>query len=55
VKYYEVILETKTQAPKQTEGPVWLRLFRSLKIVVKPGKSSRKPIGYIGVKASVDF
>ena len=35
--------------------PFWKRLLSSLRVVIKPGKTARKPVSYIGVKAEADL
>ena len=35
--------------------PFWKRLLSSLRVVMKPGKSARKPVSYVGIKAKADF
>jgi hypothetical protein len=53
VRHYEAIF--KTQTAKQTERPLWLRLLRALKVVIKPGKSLRRPIGHVEVRGKLEF
>ena len=35
--------------------PFWKRLLSSLRVAVRPGKSARKPVSYVGVRAKADF
>ena len=44
--------EKKTQEDKRR---LWVRLLGSLKIKFKPGKSLKKPIGYIGIEGKAEF
>jgi len=50
---HEVVF--KKPQEREDQRPLWLRLLRSLKIVIKPGKSLRRPIGYIEIRGKVDF
>lgn len=51
---HEAIFNQK-KTEKEDEGRLWVRLLRSLKIRIKPGKTLKKPISYIGVKGEVEF
>jgi hypothetical protein len=35
--------------------PFWKRLFVSLRIDIKPSKSTDKPVSYVGIRARSDF
>jgi hypothetical protein len=51
---HEAIFKTQTQK-REIQRPLWLRLLRSLKIVIKPGKSLRRPIGQVEVRGGFEF
>ena len=48
-------LKSQTHPSSLDRSPWWLRLLRSLRISIKPGKSWKRPVGYIGVTGKVDF
>ena len=35
--------------------PWWVRLLSSLRISIKPGKSFKRPVSYVGVTGRVEF
>ena len=53
---YEAIFKSKTQTQKREDKrPLWLRLLRSLKIVIKPGKSLRRPVAQVEIRGGCEF
>ena len=50
----KAIFEAKTISPADGR-PFWKRLLASLRIQLKPGKTTDKPVAYVGIKAQADF
>jgi hypothetical protein len=50
----KAIFEAKTIRPAD-DRPFWKRLLASLRIQLKPDKTTDKPVAYVGIKAKADF
>jgi hypothetical protein len=51
---HEAIFKTQTQK-REIQRPLWLRLLRSLKVVIKPGKSLRRPVARFEIRGGCEF
>jgi hypothetical protein len=53
---YEAIFKSKTQTQKrEDQRPLWLRLLRSLRVVIKLGKSLRRPVTQVEIRGGCKF
>ena len=53
-RLYEAIFKAK-QPQSPDRRSFWHRLFASLRIDIKPGKSMDKPVAYVGIKGKAEF
>jgi hypothetical protein len=51
---HEAVFKSKTQI-RQDKRPLWLRLLRSLKVVIKPGKTLRRPVAQFEIRGGCEF
>lgn len=52
-RLHEIVFQKK-EAPED-QRPFWLRLLKSIRVVLKPGKTFQRPVAYLGVKGEAEF